>query len=63
MSDTAISSPTKPTKIAKGNDVTSSTRKLDVMSLNNMPERIFSNVCPATRLANSLTPNENARAT
>ena len=62
MKLTAISSPHRSTKIANGTRVTKNTIIPLVNNLANNPDKIFNNECPATKLANNRTPNENALA-
>jgi hypothetical protein len=62
MKDTANSNPIRPTKIENGIKVNiAKTILLENIWYKNV-ERIFINVCPATKLANNLTPKLTALA-
>jgi hypothetical protein len=62
MKLTANSSPTKAKKIAIGNNATKNITTLEVKIGHNIPLKILSSVCPATRFANKRTPKLKARA-
>ena len=62
MKDTAISKPINPIKIEKGIIVKIATNKLPENNLYKKVDNIFNNECPAHKLANNRTPNDNALA-
>jgi hypothetical protein len=62
ITETANSNPIKPIKIVKGIKVNNITINPPLNIWNKKVDKILSNVCPATILANNRTPKEKARA-
>ena len=62
MQDTANSSPIRVTKIPKGINVIKNITIPAENNCNNKVDKIFNNVCPATKLAKSRIPKEKALA-
>lgn len=62
MKLTANSSPTRAKKMAIGSSATKNIITLEVRIGHNIPLKILSRVCPATRFANNRTPRLKARA-
>jgi hypothetical protein len=62
MKLTATSRPTRAKKIAIGSRATKNMITPEVKIGHNIPLKILSRVCPATKLANSRTPRLKARA-